>query len=134
MAPYSILSLRTALETTISSSLGTYTLANGSTTPAVTVRDYGDSPPPGQTVTGVELIIIRSPDLKPLLQFENQQVYETWSVYLVDWTGGTNLEDCVGKIIYAFPGTTAVRVNVPEQIGPRHQMALTIPSREGWTA
>ena len=131
MAPYTVLSLRTALEATLTSSIGTYTLANGSTTPAVTVRDYGDSPPPGLTVTGLELIIIRSPEINPLLQFENGPTFETWPVWLVDWTGGTNLEVCAGKVIYAFPGTTAVRVNVPEQIGPKNQMRLDVRSMEG---
>tara|TARA_R110000868_G_scaffold375260_1_gene639748 strand:+ start:342 stop:803 length:462 start_codon:yes stop_codon:yes gene_type:complete len=128
MTAFTVLSLRSALEATISSNLGTYTLANGTTTPAVTVREYGEAPPPGQTVTGLEMVIIRSPELNPLLQQENEVAFQTWNVFLVDWAGGTNLEECAGRLIWAFPGTTAVRIDVPAQLGPKNQMRVDIRS------
>ena len=128
MAAFTLLSLRSALEATISSYLGTYTLENGTTTPAVTVRDYGEIPEKGRTVTGVEMVIISSPEINPLLQFQDNSTFETWNVFLIDWSGGTNLELAAGQLIWAFPGTTAVRIKVPPQLGPTNQMRLDIRS------
>lgn len=79
-----LLSLRTAIQSTLNSVLGTYTLANGATTQAISVRAPGESLPAGTTVTGLEVVIVREPELVAVRQYQNEQALAagpyTWSI------------------------------------------------------
>jgi hypothetical protein len=121
-----ILQLRTELETLLVNNLGVYTLANGTETPAVSVRAVGERPAAGTTVTGIELVLIRDPDLSPLDQYSNQAAFRTWTLYLVDWNNDQDLEGPAARIVEQYPGTTVSTVLVPEGVGPTHQMRLTV--------
>jgi hypothetical protein len=121
-----VLSLRTALETTLVDVLGTYTLANGVTTPAIAVRAAGESLPAGTTVTGLECVILREPELVPVRQYQKEHAFSRWTVYLVDWDGEASLQTVAGRLIWAYPGSNAVSITVPRGVGPRSQMRVDI--------
>ena len=121
-----VLSLRTALETTLVDVLGTYTLANGVTTPAIAVRAAGESLPAGTTVTGLECVILREPELVPVRQYRKEHAFSRWTVFLVDWDGEASLQTVAGRLIWAYPGSNAVSITVPRGVGPRSQMRVDI--------
>ena len=122
-----ILSLRTELETTLVDVLGTYTLANGATTPAISVRDVGGSLPAGTRVTGLECVILREPELVPIRQYSKEHAFSRWTLYLVMWTEtGVNLQEIAGRLLWAYPSSNAVSINVPQGVGPRHQMRVDL--------
>jgi hypothetical protein len=118
---------RDALQATLAPALGSYQLPNGSSTPACSVRNWGDGPPAGTTVTGLEAIIIREPATVPIRQYQDEQSLNEWSCYLVNWTGGNNsLQAAVGVILAAWPGTVASQIQVSQGVGPLAQVQLTI--------
>lgn len=121
-----VLSLRTALETTLVDVLGTYLLANGVSTPAIAVRAAGESLPAGTTVTGLECVILREPELVPVRQYRKEHAFSRWTVYLVDWDGEASLQTVAGRLIWAYPGSNAVSITVPRGVGPRSQMRVDI--------
>lgn len=121
-----LLSLRTALETTLVDQLGTYVLANGARTPAMSVRAPGESLPPGTTVDGLEVVIVREPELVPVRQYQNEQAFSRWTLYLVDWSGDASLQEVAGRLLWSYPGSNAVTINVPRGVGPRSQMRIDI--------
>lgn len=121
-----LLSLRTALETTLVDQLGTYVLANGARTPAMSVRAPGESLPPGTTVDGLEVVIVREPELVPVRQYQNEQAFSRWTLYLVDWNGDSSLQEVAGRLLWSYPGSNAVTINVPRGVGPRSQMRIDI--------
>lgn len=118
--------LRIQLEVTLSSVLGTYRLANGATTPAIAVRAWGESLPPGTTVEGLECLIIRDPEPVELRQYQQQVAFHRWTLFLVDWSGDAPLQDVAGRLLWAYPGSNAVTVVVPRGVGPRGQMRVEL--------
>ena len=121
-----VLTLRTELETVLVNYLGDYTLANGAQTPAISVRAAGESLPPNTTVTGMEVVILREPELVPVRQYSREQAFSRWTLYLVDWSGDTSLQEVGGVLISQYPGSNAVSINVPRGVGPRSQMRVDI--------
>lgn len=121
-----ILSLRSQLATALTSYLGTYTLANGSTTPAISVRAVGDSLPPNTRVTGLECVIVQEPELDPIRQYSKEHAFQRWTLYLVDWDGATALSTVAAKLLWLYPGSNATAINVPRNVGPRSQMRVDI--------
>ena len=121
-----VLTLRTELETVLVNYLGDYPLANGAKTPAISVRAAGESLPPNTTVTGMEVVILREPELVPVRQYQREQAFSRWTLYLVDWSGDTSLQEVGGVLISQYPGSNAVSINVPRGVGPRSQMRVDI--------
>ena len=121
-----VLTLRTELETVLVNYLGDYTLANGAKTPAISVRAAGESLPPNTTVTGMEVVILREPELVPVRQYRREQAFSRWTLYLVDWSGDTSLQEVGGVLLSQYPGSNAVLINVPRGVGPRSQMRVDI--------
>ena len=121
-----VLTLRTELETVLVNYLGDYTLANGAKTPAISVRAAGESLPPNTTVTGMEVVILREPELLPVRQYSYEQAFSRWTLYLVDWSGDTSPQEVGGVLIREYPGSNAVLINVPRGVGPRSQMRVDI--------
>lgn len=128
-----ILQLRTELETLLVNNLGVYTLSNGTETPAVAVRAIGERSLPGTTVSGVEMILIRDPELEPIDQYSNQAAFRTWTIYLVDWDNNQDLESPAARILEQYPGTTITQVLVPEGVGPKHQLRLAVQTNPART-
>lgn len=123
-----ILELRTDLETLLAAELGTYTLPNSSTTPAISVRSSGESLPAGTVAAGLEVVIIRDPDLSAVPQYTNPDAIRTWTVFLVDWSNSVDLEPIGAYLIDAYPGAQTSTVAVPRTGGPQNQMRVSIIS------
>jgi len=121
-----VLTLRTELETVLVNYLGAYTLANGAKTAAISVRAAGESLPPNTRVSGLEVVILREPELVPVRQYSREQAFSRWTLYLVDWSGDTSLQEVGGVLIAQYPGSNAVAINVPRGVGPRSQMRVDI--------
>lgn len=121
-----VLTLRTELETVLVNYLGDYTLANGAKTPAISVRAAGESLPPNTAVKGLEVVILREPELVPVRQYRREQAFSRWTLYLVDWSGDTSLQEVGGVLLSQYPGSNAVAINVPRGVGPRSQMRVDI--------
>lgn len=126
--------LRIQLETTLVDVLGTYRLPNGATTPSIAVRAYGESLPPGTVVEGLEVVIIRDPEMVELVQYKRQVAFHRWTLFLVDWTGATSLQDVAGRLLWAWPGSNAVTINVPKGVGPRAQMRVDLQTNPDFAA
>ena len=123
-----LLELRNELASLLSASLGTYTLPNGATTPAISVRSSGEALPTGTTVTGLEVVLIRDPDLTPIPQYAEAGALRNWTVFLVDWSDATDLEPIGAYLVEAYAGTQVTTVAVPKGTGPQNQMRVTIQS------
>jgi hypothetical protein len=121
-----VLELRNALAALLTASLGTYTLGNGSTTPAISVRAVGERRPVDTTVTGMEVVIVRDPELTPLDAYRAPGSFREWTVYLIDWSDATSLEAPAAAVVAAYPGTLVQTANVPKGVGPQNQIELTI--------
>ena len=122
-----ILSLRGELATLLSSYLGTYTLANGATTPAISVRDQGGFLAPGTTVSGIECVIVTEPEPEPIRQYRLAHSFDLWTVYLVDWGGGNvKLATAAERIIWRYPNSETFPITVPQGRGPRHQIRVNV--------
>lgn len=122
-----VITLRTELETTLVDVLGVYRLANGATTPAISVRSTGESLPAGTSVTGLECVILRDPELVPIRQYSKEHAFSRWTLYLVQWSDeGVSLQAIAGRLLWAYPGSNAISINVPRGVGPRHQMRVDI--------
>lgn len=123
-----ILSVRSELATLLSSYLGTYTLSNGSTTPAISVRDQGGSLAPGTTVSGIECVLVAEPLLEPVRQYRMEHAIEIWTIYLVDWSGANaaRLREVAARIVWKFPGSQTFAITVPKGVGPRNQIRVDV--------
>jgi hypothetical protein len=122
-----LLDFRTELETLLADYLGKYTLANGTKTPALAVRESGEGFPAGTSVDGIEVVIIREPEMIAQDQYRQKQALREWTVFLVDWgTELYSLEDVAELIIYNYPSATARTLTVPRGLGPENQMQLKI--------
>lgn len=123
-----VLTVRTQVQSALSSHLGTYTLGNGATTPAISVRSANEPLPGGTKVTGLEAIIIREPQLEEARVYKDALATRRWTVYLVDWSGAGKLEAAAAALAYAIPGARSFDVFVPEGAGPRSQKRVLIPT------
>jgi hypothetical protein len=124
---FTLLDLRIELETLLADYLGQYTLANGVTTPALAVRENGESFQPGTKVDGIEVVIVREPDLIEQDQYRNKQALREWVVFLVDWGKALYpLTEIAELILYNYPSATARTLSVPRGLGPEHQMQIRI--------
>ena len=123
--------MRSTLASALSSHLGTYTLGNSSTTPALSVRDPGEGLAAGTSVSGLEVVIGSVPALTQELQYTDSPFRQDWVVYLVDWGGG-DIEGAMAVVQAGFPGTTSSVQSLAEDAGPKRQVDLLIPlSRVG---
>lgn len=118
--------LRIQLETTLTDVLGTYRLPNGATTPAIAVRAWGEGFPAGTVVEGLEVVIVRDPELTELIQYQKQVAFHTWTLFLVDWSDSHSLQDIAGRLLWAWPGSRAIQVPMPRGVGPKAQMKVEL--------
>jgi hypothetical protein len=125
--------LRDSLATILSSRIGTYTLANGSTTPAIGVRAAGEARTPGTRVTGLEAVILKEPDLSQddstsglTPQYKGSPSFPTWTVFLIQWSGTGSAADAARVVMDTYPGSTFATAGVPVGVGPLNQVRLSI--------
>lgn len=129
-----ILDLRVAIQATLSSVLGTYHLPNNATTPAIAVRAWGEALPAGTRVTGIEVVIIRDPEPQVIRQYRQEVSINAWTLFLVDWGGTHSLQNAAGRLIWAWPGSKAINVVVPQGVGPRSQIRVDLQTNPNFTA
>ena len=121
-----VLDLRNALETLLVDVLGTYRLSNGATTPAMAVRSEGELFPGGTSVSGLECVVIRDPELVPVDQYEQQQAFSRWTVYLVNWGAEVDAAAVAQQVLSAWPGSGLARVPTRRGVGPLSLYRITI--------
>lgn len=121
-----VLTLRTELETALVDVLGVYRLANGSRTPAVSVRSAGEGLPPGTKAEGLECVILREPELVPISQYQDQQAFSRWTVYLVNWDDQLDLAAVAGQLLLSWPGSEFTTQAPVRGTGPKAQMRVSI--------
>jgi hypothetical protein len=122
-----IRTLRTSLEATLASQLGAYTYANGATTPAIAARAWGEALPPRTTVSGMECLIIRNPELDPIVkQYRDEVAFQKWTIFLVDWGGAVDLHDAASRLLWAYPGSETSVVQAPQSVGPKAWMRVEL--------
>ena len=101
-----ITQLRDAINTLLTDSpslLGTYTLPNKSTTPAIYTVGR-QSVPAEWKVTGLEATIREFPERIPTAMVGAVKVMQTWEVVLVQYTpASTTLSTAVDRMVRRFP-------------------------------
>lgn len=123
-----VLTLRSQVAAVLTGVIGTYTLANSITTPAISVRDYGEGLAPGTSVSGLEVVILAQPELEPIRQYRDEAALRRWTLYLVGWGAGVDLQAAAAALVANFPSSDVETLEVPQGVGPRNQMRLTIRS------
>lgn len=123
-----LLTLREELETLLADELGVYTLANGITTPAISVRAAGELTPAQTTVSGLECVIEKQAQLSPIRQYAPGPAFRRYTIYLVSWDA-KDLSAVAEMVVRHF--TTAVSaelrpLRVPPGLGPQDQMRITL--------
>ena len=101
-----ITQLRDAINTLLTDSpslLGTYTLPNGSTTPAIYTVGR-QSVPAEWKVTGLEATIREFPKRLPSAMVGMVRVLQQWEVVMVQYTpSSTTLSDAIDRMVRRFP-------------------------------
>lgn len=123
-----LLTLREELETLLVDDLGVYTLANGITTPAISVRSTGELSPANTRVSGLECVLDKQPELPQILQYEHTSPFRIFTLYLINWSGG-DLTPIAEKLLRGFPAAVTAQLRpqrVPEGTGPQSQMRITL--------
>lgn len=104
-----VATLRTAIEGALVTLVGTYTLANGVTTPAVSVRAKGQPMTAGTNVDGLEVVIQRDPETTDRVdQYRDMESISTWVVWLAEWGYSSgSAAAAAALIVAAIPGAAA---------------------------
>lgn len=118
--------LRDDLQVLLRSQLGTYTLANGVSTPAVSVRADSESLAAGTKVNGLEVVINRHPVQDPVRQYSEEECEELWEVWLLAWNDSTVITQAAARVVKRYPGTTLQQITLPESWGPKRQVKITL--------
>lgn len=121
-----VLTLRTELETLLVDLLGEYTLGNATKTPAISVRNPGESMPAKTVVRGLEAVILREPALEPIPAYRSAEAVRVWTMFLVEWSGEGPMAQAASRVVREYPSTDIRAVRVPEGLGPSSQVELRI--------
>ena len=104
-----ITQLRDAINTLLTDSpslLGTYTLPNATTTPAIYVVGR-QSVPSEWKVTGLEVTMREFPERLPTAMMGTVRVLQQWEAVMVQYTASdTSLADAMDRMVRRFPDAT----------------------------
>jgi hypothetical protein len=104
-----ITQLRDAINTLLTDSpslLGTYTLPNNTTTPAIYVVGR-QSVPSNWKVIGLEVTMREFPERLPTAMVGTVRVLQQWEVVMMQYTpSGTTLSDAIDRMVRRFPDAT----------------------------
>ena len=119
-------------DTTFVDYLGTYTFADGSSSPSIAAFMANQSTPPGTQTEGVEVVISQELEQKSIPFITgNARVEQTWRLYCTQYqtTDQFFLHEAVERILSHLPGAESVPVNVPggpaDVIGALGQVVVT---------
>jgi len=119
---------RLLADATIAAALGTYTLADGTSRPAIAVLARNETLPPGTTAVGIEMVITAVPAFAPrVLLGEETLINPTWRIYVMGWQSAAQLQAVAERVIALLPGATATSLdgNAPgEGIGVIDQVII----------
>jgi hypothetical protein len=104
-----ITQLRDAINTLLTDSpslLGTYTLPNNTTTPAIYVVGR-QSVPSAWKATGLEVTMREFPERLPTTMMGTVRVLQQWEVMMMQYTpSSTTLSDAIDRMVRRFPDAT----------------------------
>jgi hypothetical protein len=104
-----IIQLRDAINTLLSDSpslLGTYTLPNNTTTPAIYVVGR-QSVPAAWKATGLEVTMREFPERLPTTMMGTVRVLQQWEVMMMQYTpSSATLSDAIDRMVRRFPDAT----------------------------
>jgi hypothetical protein len=121
-----LITLRAEIVSALAGQIGTYTLANGHQTTAISARRDGEAMFPGTRVAGLEVVILAEPRLLPVSAYSQQEALSEWSVFLVGWDETANPKLAAESLVFTFPGCEWERILVPQGVGPANQARVTI--------
>lgn len=99
---------RLLADATIAAALGSYTLADGTTRPAIAVLAANESLPPGTTAVGIELVIKSVPGFAPQVLLSSETLPNpTWRIYVMGWQSAAALQAVAQRVMALLPGATA---------------------------
>jgi hypothetical protein len=102
----------------ISDELGVYTLASGTTLPAISVMARGDSLPSGTVTSGLEVVITASPNqAEELLLTDEVLTNPTWRIYVIAWGTLGQLQAVRNRIVALLPGAVSSQLQCSQSSG-----------------
>lgn len=105
--------------------LGTYTIA-GNVVPAIAILSTGQSLPSDRTVSGLEIIIRREPDRKPVSTYSGAAAEQIFTVFFSQWEGNYTIGTALDKLDEAGFMNTVRIVPIDEQKGIKEQFLVKI--------
>lgn len=102
--------------------LGTATLSNGSTVPALTVGDWQGT----VTVQGLEVIVAMNPQQQALEAFAFPGFIPSYTVRLINWSGREDLEAAVNAIAERFWPLAQDPALIPESAANPEQLTIAV--------
>jgi hypothetical protein len=120
--------LRIEVSAALADDLGVYTLLNGETTPAISVRPEGQRLAAGTVASGLEVVILSEPRLSPVGAYLQQEAIRQFIVFLVGWDDTADTTIAAEKLVYIFPGTVWQEIPLAKRIGPTNQARVIIQS------
>ncbi len=120
-----VLSFRTVINQILGDLLGKYVLPTVPATRIQALYVAGEKGVPETwRVEGIEAVILETPDYisRPLLG--QAMTIKRWTLFLTGWNDNP-LDDCVGRLLRYFPGSTVTRLSSPEsQRYPRVRVTI----------
>lgn len=119
--------LRDELQLELRAELGTFLIA-GQSTPAIAILANGEGLPNDRGVSGLELIIVKSPiDYRPKTQFGGTNQIKTWQIFLTQYSGAYTIDAALRKIGNQFVNTRASVTTVEKNKNIKEQYSVRIP-------
>jgi len=117
---------------TFSSYIGTYTFADGSTTPSIVINTPGTDLPQVEEQAGLEVIIHDVADMGTMdyITSPSEPVFQ-WQLFLVVWAPATGdvMTDALRRLVELFPGASSLdTVTTGTLLGSSVQTQVIIPS------
>ncbi len=120
---------RLQADAAIAAALGTYTLVDGTTRPAIAVLAANEKLPPGTVAHGIELVITAVPGFANRVLLSTETLPNpTWRIYVMGWQSAAQLQAVAQRVLALLPGASATPVpgDAPgEGIGVIDQVAIT---------
>lgn len=122
--------LRDRILLLLADELGTYTIGKPPKTadaPAITIQDSGETRPNDRAITGLEIIIRRSPERDHQSVYQGVQRKRTWQFFLVQHHQGPHtLQAAIDKLELAFPNMKSNLIGANQQKNIREQVSARI--------
>jgi hypothetical protein len=74
-------------------------------------------------------VLLRSPIMTVVRQYQEEFAIAEWTAFLVNWEGDDKALEAAKVVANEIPGTDIERQEVPLGIGPQDQYRLTLRSR-----